>query len=111
MLFWLLLSNRWRIYWGSDGEKKTLKDYHQNLHSKSLRSVAKSKSAQPQESQEAVETEKASVMTTIEERVRALEVSMESIDKRLHVMEKRLFVLGGLLIGACNAFDLVSLFQ
>ncbi|MGI9448182.1 MAG: hypothetical protein ACR2NI_11055 [Pirellulales bacterium] len=50
-------------------------------------------------------------MTTIEERVRALEVSMESIDKRLHVMEKRLFVLGGLLIGACNAFDLVGLFQ
>lgn len=110
-LFWLLLSNRWRIYWGSDGEKKTIKDHHQDLYPESVWRVAESKSAQSQKSQEAVKTEKASVMTTIEERVRALEVSMESIDKRLHVMEKRLFVLGGLLIGACNAFDLVSLFQ
>ncbi len=49
-------------------------------------------------------------MTSIEERVRALEVSMTSIDKRLSTMEKRLFVLGGLLIGACNAFDLVTVF-
>ena len=49
-------------------------------------------------------------MTTIEERVRALEVSMESIDKRLTAMEKRLFVLGGILIGACNAMDIISLF-
>lgn len=50
-------------------------------------------------------------MSSIEERVRALEVSMTSIDKRLSNLEKRLFVLGGLLIGACNAFDLASLFQ
>ena len=49
-------------------------------------------------------------MTSIEERVRALEVSMDSIDRRLSVMEKRLFVLGGILITACNAFDIVTLF-
>lgn len=51
------------------------------------------------------------VMTTIEERVRALEVSMESIDRRLNTMEKRQWILGMILIGACNAFDLVSMWQ
>lgn len=50
-------------------------------------------------------------MTTIEERVRALEVSMESIDRRLNTMEKRQWILGMILIGACNAFDLVSMWQ
>jgi len=101
----------WRIYWASDGEKKTIKDHHQDLHPQSLWKASKGESAQPQEGKKASQAKEAFVMTTIEERVRALEVSMESIDKRLHVMEKRLFVLGGLLIGACNAFDLVSLFQ
>lgn len=50
-------------------------------------------------------------MTTIEERVRALEVSMEALDRRLIDLERKLMVLGAVLVGACNAFDLVGLFQ
>jgi len=49
-------------------------------------------------------------MISLEERVRALEVSIDSIDKRLSTIERRLFILGGLLVGACNAFDIASLF-
>lgn len=67
------------------------------------------KSPQPEESHPKETT--AFVMTTIEERVRALEVSMESIDRRLNTMEKRQWILGMILIGACNAFDLVSMWQ
>lgn len=49
-------------------------------------------------------------MISLEERVRALEVGIDSIDKRLSTIERRLFILGGLLVGACNAFDIASLF-
>ena len=65
--------------------------------------------SQPKESH--TQKTAAIVMTTIEERVRALEVSMESIDRRLNTMEKRQWILGMILIGACNAFDLVSMWQ
>lgn len=74
-----------------------------------MRQKAGGESSQPEESHQ--KKTAAVVMTTIEERVRALEVSMESIDRRLNTMEKRQWILGMILIGACNAFDLVSMWQ
>ena len=44
----------------------------------------------------------------IEQRVRALEVQVELIDRRLQNMEKRLWTLGLVVAGLCNVMQVIG---
>ena len=49
-------------------------------------------------------------MTLLNERVAKLEVSVDSVATRLESLERRLWVLGLLVVGASNGVDLVKMF-
>ena len=49
-------------------------------------------------------------MTTLNERVAKLEVSVETVSCRLESLEKRLWVLGLFVVGAANGVDLLKIF-
>ena len=47
---------------------------------------------------------------TINERVAKLEVSVESVAARIESLERRLWMLGFLVVGASNGVDLLKIF-
>ena len=49
-------------------------------------------------------------MTALNERVAKLEVSVESVATRIESLERRLWMLGILVVGASNGVDLLKIF-
>ena len=49
-------------------------------------------------------------MSALNERVAKLEVSVETVAVRLESLEKRLWILGLLVVGASNGIDLMKIF-
>lgn len=49
-------------------------------------------------------------MTALNERVAKLEVSVDTVATRLESLERRLWMLGLLVVGASNGVDLLKIF-